>query len=58
MQVETTFISDVLRGHDTTEMRVSLTRYIEDEMPQDDEGNFEISLSILLKRRFVLLVVV
>lgn len=37
MQVEAHFVSDVLRGNDTTEMRVTLIRFIEDEMPPDDE---------------------
>ena len=30
-------MSDVLRGHETTEMRVSLVRYIDDELPPDDD---------------------
>jgi hypothetical protein len=37
MQVEAHFISDVLRGNDSTEMRISLIRYIDDEMPMDDD---------------------
>ncbi|KXL45308.1 hypothetical protein M433DRAFT_4612 [Acidomyces richmondensis BFW] len=37
MQVDVRFVSDVLRGNDTTEMRVALVRMIEDELPPDDE---------------------
>ncbi|OAL40164.1 hypothetical protein AYO20_00584 [Fonsecaea nubica] len=37
MSIEARFVSDMLRGNDVTEMRVTLIRYIEDEMPPDDE---------------------
>lgn len=37
MQVEAHYVSDILRGNDITEMRITLLRYIDDEMPPDDE---------------------
>ncbi|KAF8425673.1 NO signaling/Golgi transport ligand-binding domain-containing protein [Tirmania nivea] len=37
MQVDAHFVSDVLRGNETTEMRVSLVRYIDDELPQSED---------------------
>ena len=37
MQVEAHFTSDVLRGDETTEMRITLIRYIDDEMPPEDD---------------------
>ena len=37
MQVDVHFVTDVLRGNDATELQVTLLRYIEDEMPPDDE---------------------
>lgn len=37
MQVDTHFASDVLRGNDSTEMRVSLIRIIDDELPPGED---------------------
>lgn len=37
MQVQAEFLSDVLRGDETTEIRVTLLKYLEEEMPMGDE---------------------
>ena len=37
MQVEIVFLSDQLRGDETTEMKVTLVKYIEEEVPMNDE---------------------
>jgi len=37
LQVEAHFVGDVLRGDDATEVRVTLVRHLEDEMPTEDD---------------------
>ena len=37
LDVHAEFVSDVLRGHDRTEMRITFNRFIEEEAPAGDD---------------------
>jgi hypothetical protein len=37
MQTQVYFVSDTVRGDETTELRIKLVRYLEEQAPLDDD---------------------